>query len=395
MTTKPFTLHKRPTVSSNRYVYYAQFRDDCGRRLTAVSTGQTSKAAAERWAIQRLRSGTIPIRSNLTFDRFAKPWFVWDQCSYIRRKQDRGTRISRQYADTRRIFLKRHVIPYFETIRLSAIRPYMIEDWLDNLQETSLSTSTINVCLGILKIMMKEAYRLDYISADPASRVLGLKETPTHKSTLRLDEVCKLFKEDTIERVWGGRISHYALNLLAATTGMRQGEIQGLQRQHVHPNFVRIVNTWERRYGLKDHPKCGSYRAIPIPQITTRYLHQVMDNRSELRPDCLVFRSALDSYKPIGSSDIRKRFYQALEKIEILPTERQNRNLTFHSWRYFFNSLLRAQKIPDSKVRLLTGHRTQEMTEHYTQFQIEDLQDVLHVQENLFVDKGEEVADVN
>jgi integrase len=51
------------------------------------------------------------------------------------------------------------------------------------------------------------------------------------------------------------------------------------------------------------------------------------------------------------------------------------RNVTFHSWRHFFNSYFRT-KIPDAKLQQMTGHKTQEMTDHYTHFRIEDFNDV-------------------
>ena len=75
--------------------------------------------------------------------------------------------------------------------------------------------------------------------------------------------------------------------------------------------------------------------------------------------------------------------YNALENIEISPTEREERNITFHSWRHFYNTLMRG-KIHDAKLRRITGHKTLEMTEHYTKFSINDFQDVLQIQEEYF-----------
>jgi len=41
-------------------------------------------------------------------------------------------------------------------------------------------------------------------------------------------------------------------------------------------------------------------------------------------------------------------------------------------------------KIHDSKLRRLTGHKSLEMTEHYTRFSLEDFKDVIEVQEKYF-----------
>jgi hypothetical protein len=43
---KPFHIFKRPTTKKGKFVYYVQFYDEDGERMTARSSGQTSRAAA-------------------------------------------------------------------------------------------------------------------------------------------------------------------------------------------------------------------------------------------------------------------------------------------------------------------------------------------------------------
>ena len=47
MAHKPFNLHKRPTTKNHKHIYYVQFYDESDSRMTAVSTGQTTKSAAK------------------------------------------------------------------------------------------------------------------------------------------------------------------------------------------------------------------------------------------------------------------------------------------------------------------------------------------------------------
>ena len=42
-------------------------------------------------------------------------------------------------------------------------------------------------------------------------------------------------------------------------------------------------------------------------------------------------------------------------------------------------------RIPDAKLQSLTGHKTMRMVENYTHFRIEDFNDVLEIQENIFL----------
>ncbi len=57
MAHKPFHIYKRHTTKKNKYIYYVQFYTDDDHRMTARSTGQTSKAAAETWAYDQLQKG--------------------------------------------------------------------------------------------------------------------------------------------------------------------------------------------------------------------------------------------------------------------------------------------------------------------------------------------------
>ena len=385
---KLFSLHKRPTTKKNKQVYYCQFYDESGNRLTARSTGQTSKAAAETWAYGQLQRGIIASDKNVTFGKYAEKWWIWDECPYVKSKVSRGVNLSRRYVDLMRAYLENHILPYFGKKRLQKINTHSIEAWIQQLREKkgrigiTLSHTTINHCLTCLKIMLKEAVRLGYLQKNPADPILQLKENQREKSILTLVQVKSLFYDSDIDETWGTDIRHYTINLLSASTGMRLGECQGLQIQHVHNDgYIAVVHTWDPKYGLKE-PKRSSYRDIPIPSKTLLYLSEVIGALPYKGPDELVFIDGVQKV-PIRNELVLKNLYNALENIGITKEERQERNITFHSWRHFYNSLMRG-KIHDSKLRQLTGHRTLEMTEHYTHFNLADYQDVRQIQEQYF-----------
>ncbi len=378
----PFTLYKRPLKGKNKHVYYVQFRDEEGNRLTGQSTSQTSKGAAVSWAIEQLNKGVVPSRVNMTFGKYSEPWFVWGKCRYIQRKLDRGKSFSHQTADTRRIYLEKQILPFFRSKQLRAIKPYMVDDWIKSLQNKYLSGGTINLCLRILKIMVREALRRGFLSANPAASVEGVKEDRKSRVVIGSHEVKELFDKSRLEDIWGGNHKHYTLNMLAASTGMRLGECQGLQIKHVHQDHVEVRNVWERKYGLKDGPKCGSVRVIPIPSLTSSNIQELIEHSPFTEPDSFVFYSTMHD-KPVGASEVRKYLYRAFEAVGIMEAKRRNLNLTFHSWRHFFNSFCRT-KIPDAKLRRITGHRTEQMTEYYTHFNLEDFRDVQLIQEKIF-----------
>ena len=387
MAHKPFNLHKRPAKKSGRFIYYCQFYDEYGNRLNAKSTGCTSKAAAENWAHKQLREGLIFTHGNILFKDYAEDWWIWDRCEYIKRKLARGRSISWVYVDVMRSYLENHILLYFGSKKLNQITPKMVEDWLFFLRKKigktgkPLAAITVNHCLVTLRIMLGEAVRREYLKKNPVIGVEPLKENPRERNILSIEEVRKLFKDDTINRIWEDYLAHFTINLLAASTGLRIGECQALKIDKIHSEYISVNHNWTPKYGLQP-PKRRSYRDVPVPRKTSRYLHELIHLSTYREPHDFIFWG-LDRFTPIHHNTIYRKLYKALNNIGISSAEREKRNITFHSWRHFFNTHFRG-RIHDSKLQRLTGHRTDDMTDHYTHFSIEDFRDVMEIQEEYF-----------
>ena len=119
------------------------------------------------------------------------------------------------------------------------------------LRRGKLSPSTINHALRCLKIMLKEATRQGVIARDPSAFINGLAESPAERGILNGEEIRKLFDEKKIEKVWTGDRKHFTLNLTAASTGLRMGELQALAVGAVQPDYLTVSQSWERRTGFE------------------------------------------------------------------------------------------------------------------------------------------------
>jgi integrase len=151
------------------------------------------------------------------------------------------------------------------------------------------------------------------------------------------------------------------------------------KKTYYHTQQIR--HSYDYRYGFKE-TKTARARDIPIPTKTSQALQYCMDNTPYTdNIDCVFWGRGKDI--PLSKDGLTDPLYRALHRIGISEEERRERNLSFHSHRHFFNSVMRG-KIHDSKLRRLTGHRTEAMTEHYTRFKVEDFSEVLEVQEALF-----------
>ena len=173
---------------------------------------------------------------------------------------------------------------------------------------------------------------------------------------------------------------------------MRLGEVQALKIQNAHyqVGYISVVHSWDAKYGLKD-PKWRSQRDIPIPSKKCNNLGEIIESSPYHEEEDFVFYG-FSRDTPIRNDTIYDFLYGALKKIGIPEDQRRQRNITFHSWRHFYNTMMRG-RIPDPKLRLLTGHKSVEMSDHYTKFRLEDFKDVLQVQEGFW--GGEENKSVS
>lgn len=205
-------------------------------------------------------------KKSIRFGQFTENFWVWDKCSYVKTRREREADLSKNYVDQMRALLIHYILPYFAKIKLEKITARMIERWLFSLKEAmghkgkKLSNMTKNHCLTCLKLILKEAVRLDYLSKNPANGIMQFKEKPRERGILTFDEVKVLFMGDVLQSIWNGSLKFYTINLTAATSGARMGELQGLKRNCVYNDYISIVQSWESKNQILKEPKWGSIR---------------------------------------------------------------------------------------------------------------------------------------
>lgn len=375
---KDYSLFRRRCRDG--FIWYYRTYDPYGRRTVARSTGETNKTLAERYCNKLLREGTlVPARVRLFCD-YAKNWWEWDRCPYIRGKLKRSRagkpNISRTYTDDMRAALVRYVLPTFQDQHLDAITVPAIEKWMDTLLDSGLSPKRVNNITSCLRVMLREAKRQGLIPRDPFDVIKPFADNCRERGVLSLDEVRELFAEQAIATAWLGNLLYRAVNMLAAASGMRQGEILAVRDEVVHDGWIHVEHSWDLKYGLQP-TKTRQARDVPVPP-------KVIDAmRPFVGSGGFVF-SLSQGERPATGNRITEALYAALEKIGISAEERQQRAITFHSWRHWFNSTMRARQIPTSLLQRVTGHATVEMTERYTSYVLADYAPVLAVQQEVF-----------
>jgi len=127
-------------------------------------------------------------------------------------------------------------------------------------------------------------------------------------------------------------------------------------------------------------------RLVPVMEKVQPYLFKVMELFSPNKPDDFVFHQPY-SDRPYSTKAVDDALYAALKRIGISEEERKQRNVVFHSWRYFFNTLCRTRGIPDSLTRIVMGHKTPAMTDRYTSPSVSELNAILVLEDSVFLKK--------
>lgn len=159
--------------------------------------------------------------------------------------------------------------PLLGARRLSELTPVDIRAALATIPRAAKTRANI---LGILRAALAQAVRDGILERNPAALVAAPRGEPKPRGALNVEQVRRLLEATRHDRL-------YALFLLAATTGMRQGELLGLTWSDIEGNRVHV----RRALARID----GEYVGVPVK--TTAGLRDIV-----LGPSALA---ALDAHR--------------------------------------------------------------------------------------------------
>jgi len=396
---KPYSVYKRKAKGGG-VVWYVRFKNSAGRFGSGVNTHKGHRREAEAWAVEYLREHGIEDRGGAglyvpmsrdvpTLTEFVggvggagrtRSFFDWDGPWSLNRRVS-GKRTSPRNAKEKGRLLEQHVLPVLGELRLTDITTRVIKEFRNDLYQRGISGSTINKALGVVWAVLVMAEEQEIINGLP--RIERAANRPKQRGILTVEEVRRLFSP---EATWTDRRGR-AGSLLAASTGLRLGEIQGLTLEDLHlytpsGHYLRVWRSWdEGMRGLNDTTKNGRERTIFLPDAVAQELRGLLAGHPRAdNPQEHLFYSDVIPGKPAEQRVFTRSLYRALASIGIDDAERRRRGIVFHSHRHFLNSLLVNAKIPLFKIQSITGHLSPEMTSHY--YHVDDARDVLKVVED-------------
>ncbi len=313
------------------------------------AAGYYTKRTAEAWLDEILsgaRAGTLPglRRTGATVSDA-----VAEFLRYVEHDRQRKASTVRDY----RSVLENHVVPAFGSRRHEDVSPEDVERWLMALgRDSGMSNRTKAKAVTVFHGMMKRARRVWKLPSNPVTDIEKPRQAPeVGIDVLSAEEVMALVRAAETEQ-------DAALFLMAAFTGLRQGELVALRWRDVDFAGQHVRVTANYRHGVLSSPKSGKVRAVPMAPPVADALTRLASGPDGGHDDGLVFRGPGGSY--LDASALLKRYKRALARAGLRP-------LRFHDLRHTFGTRMIA-KADIVRVQEWMRHADIETTRKYLHF---------------------------
>lgn len=342
------------------------------------TTGCQHKTDANNVAQQKWRENAPAPKPKATgtVGSYFNPYFDWDRCPRIADRRAEGKRISPQHAKRQRMILEKYLLnDKLMSMPLRRVIPEDIRAFRQRMID-AYTPRVINSITTVLKTVFRDLLRRGIIQQDPTQIIGKMSYEQRESGTFTKKELRDLFK--TCPGPWGDRVG-YTCFLVAASTGMRRGEVLALRWKHVDLDnkVLHVKEAWKDRETVGE-PKWGQKRSIPLPDNTIQALKKLRRSSVHVLPDALVFTYDGDR---LGATWWQGRFVKAMKAAGI---DAKKRRLTAHSFRHTLATLLRAEGISDVHIQAALGWTNVTTQEIYTHFTAEHLKNQATVTDRLF-----------
>ena len=244
-------------VKHHRGAYWIFIDYQGQRKARRVGEGRAGKQAAELAATKiaaRLADGgplvveTPPVAPS--FEQAAQEWLERYQSLFAVR---RSTLANREH------FITRHLVPFFAGRQANEITTELVEDFIGakravggSKRGKALADSTIKVNLPTLRMILDYCVRRRWLPANPLRgealwRPTPKSEQPDPFTQPELDAL--VAAAESLAPAWGLMLRAWA------QSGMRSGELRGLQRQDLDPRTGAVSIQRTRTQGATGPPK--------------------------------------------------------------------------------------------------------------------------------------------
>ncbi|MEF3118589.1 LacI family DNA-binding transcriptional regulator [Streptomyces chrestomyceticus] len=229
--------------------------DENGKALKFATKGEAQRAASEAENKYRRGDWRDPALGQETFGEYASRWYA---------AQDLAASTMQNY----KRHIEEHLLPEFEGKALAGILRADVDLW-EKKEKAVYAASSVKTWRSTLHLVFEDAIDEGLITSNPAARRRGRGKRAGRSRGRGPEKVVTdaLGILLTAERaaLLSGRDDEFVAVVLKGYTGMRWGEIVGLETAFVRPGAVRVEwQLYELDTGelVRCPPKDDSYRTI-------------------------------------------------------------------------------------------------------------------------------------
>jgi integrase len=358
---------KRPFLLSKRgEIWYYKLAGE----TTYHSTGQTAKGRAQEYCLGKIAEREKRSGPSAILRAYLAPFYVWETCPHVRRLQEDGRRITRRHVHGMRRLIEGKILKDpIADLPVREIRRADVLDFRSRLLSAGTGARTVNRTIAVLKVAFREGMFREELERDPTGGVGMVNYDRKVPGTFSPAEIAALFPEEP-PGPWKDLLD-YTCFILAATTGLRRGEILALRWKAVDlaGATIRVEEAWKGgdEFGL---PKSGKPREVPMPSRTVQALAILREEGIRTSPEDRVICED-DGTVPRGTW-WKKHFASAMRNAGI---DVKARSLRPHSFRHTLNTILLDGGMDPAKVRALLGWTNTKVQDGYTHWQPEHLRE--------------------
>lgn len=256
---------------------------------------------------------------------------------------------------------QRYILPEFGKLALDEITLAKVDDFVSSLVRKGLARDTIRIHAGALRRLLNHAIRRELISKNAASGIGALlkkaKRAHAEIEPLTTDEV-PLFLQTVIDKA----PYYYSFFLAAIHTGMRSGELKGLQWGDI--DFQKMFAIVRRSIDTKGRINGTKTNQIRKVDLSDSLLHELKllkqrrVNEWKARDNGTLpeWIFCTQEGTPLDTQNVKNRvFFRCLESAGI-------RRIRFHDLRHTYASLLIQNGESMKYVQEQLGHSSIKVT---------------------------------
>ena len=311
-----------------------------------------TKREANAWRIEtlnKIQNGMFNSGPQVLLSEYLAQWLIASKDS-VRPK----THI--QY----RQIVEQHINPMLGQIKLSDLRPEMIQAAYNKKTAAGISARTVRLIHSVLRSALNQALRMGLIYRNPATIVYQPKLKETEMKVLDENQVRSL-----LITAKGHRLE--ALFKLEVTSGLREGEILGLkwsdldwenhqlkvQRQLQRVPGVGLIFSEPKSAAGRRMIMLGSETLASLKAHSSRQYAERVFSGDKWQENDMIFPSSIGT--PLEPRNLFREFKDLLRKAN-LP------DIRFHDLRHTFATLALSQGVSVKVVQEMLGHSDASMT---------------------------------